>query len=149
MSAVGAIFPRSASAPPQQFANLSARALEPSAVFVLPFDALRRALAIDLSADAERSLETLRRLVQSLVVRLYRVTFLALYKYLALSEQLLDTVRPRHVHRSRRAAHPPTTSRDLLLEPNCHFCFRRTARLLSCSQLFFYTRFQLSWRSFA
>ena len=146
MSAVGAIFPRSAGAPPQQFANLSARALEPSAVLVLPFDALRRALAVDHTADAERSHETLRRLVQMLVVRLYRVTFLALYKYLALSEQLLDTVRQlasssssysysyRHMH--SRAAHPPTPTRthssDQLPELNWHLCFRRASQSLVC-----------------
>lgn len=111
MSAVGAMFPRRASSsgggqlsgrqekeevPEQLFTNLCARALERSAVLVLPFDALRRALAIDEQQQQQQSsesLETLRRLVSVLVTRLYRVTFLALYRYLALSEQLLDTVR--------------------------------------------------------
>ena len=105
---MGAIFPRAVDAPPQQFAHLSARALEPSVVLLLPFDALRRALDLDvhLSADATRSIDTLRRLVQMLVLRLYRVTFLALYKYLALSEQLLDTVRLRR----RQASSSTSTS---------------------------------------
>uniref|UniRef100_A0A8C6M1T1 Patatin like phospholipase domain containing 7 n=1 Tax=Nothobranchius furzeri TaxID=105023 RepID=A0A8C6M1T1_NOTFU len=77
---------------PAPYKTVSARAAVPSAVLRLP--------AVAFQAVFEKYPETLVRVIQIIMVRLQRVTFLALHNYLGLTTELFNPVRTAVVNRT-------------------------------------------------
>uniref|UniRef100_A0A3Q2YJ86 lysophospholipase n=1 Tax=Hippocampus comes TaxID=109280 RepID=A0A3Q2YJ86_HIPCM len=70
---------------PAPYKTVSARAAVPSAILRLP--------AVAFQSVFDKYPETLVRVIQIIMVRLQRVTFLALHNYLGLTTELFNTVR--------------------------------------------------------
>eukprot|EP00095_Tigriopus_kingsejongensis_P010722 snap_masked-scaffold753_size102382-processed-gene-0.9 protein:Tk10722 transcript:snap_masked-scaffold753_size102382-processed-gene-0.9-mRNA-1 annotation:"neuropathy target esterase sws isoform x1" len=78
------------------YKTVSARALEESRIIRFPFASFQRAFASDP--------ESLARVVQVVMIRLQRVTFLALHQYLGLGAELMNSQHRGAVHPKRQAS---------------------------------------------
>ncbi|CAH1271613.1 PNPLA7 [Branchiostoma lanceolatum] len=83
---------------PAPYKTVSCRALEKTSILRLPANALQTVF--------KKYPESLVRVVQIIMVRLQRVTFMALHNYLGLTTQLMNKSLHRHHHHDHHPSHP-------------------------------------------